>query len=215
MTETCTYLRLKVRRSSLALSRSPTENVALPRKVLCRPRQKKTEVVNNGQSRSLHLPVMHIIQFLSIHYLNYRRDPSNFIFMKRVITEERWHTSTIDSAFPSLFYPLSPLSHSSDNMCLLQAWCEQGVSVHKNWVMESEVGDELINNEERWSTFVENTHTRSLTGMSRCRHIHTHTSRKVLHLQITPSTCLFLLQERPCQGHGPLHTKLKQVINRY
>lgn len=30
----CTYLRLKVRRSSLALSRSLTENVALPRKQL-------------------------------------------------------------------------------------------------------------------------------------------------------------------------------------
>lgn len=35
MTETCSYLRLKVRRSSLALSRSPTENVAQPRKLLC------------------------------------------------------------------------------------------------------------------------------------------------------------------------------------
>lgn len=32
--KTCTYLRLKVRRSSLALSRSLTENVALPRKQL-------------------------------------------------------------------------------------------------------------------------------------------------------------------------------------
>lgn len=41
MTETCTYLRLKVRRSSLALSRSPTENVALPRKLLCRTRQRR------------------------------------------------------------------------------------------------------------------------------------------------------------------------------
>lgn len=33
---TCTYLRLKVRRSSLALSRSLTANVALPRKQLCK-----------------------------------------------------------------------------------------------------------------------------------------------------------------------------------
>lgn len=41
MTETCTYLRLKVRRSSLALSRSPTENVAQPRKLLCGTRKRR------------------------------------------------------------------------------------------------------------------------------------------------------------------------------
>lgn len=41
MTETCTYLRLKVSRSSLALSKSPTENVALPRKLLCKTRQRR------------------------------------------------------------------------------------------------------------------------------------------------------------------------------
>lgn len=47
---------------------------------------------------------------------------------------------------------------------LLQA--EQRVSTYENWVMEQEVGNEPINNEERWTTFIENTHP----------YTHTHTT---------------------------------------
>ena len=49
MAGTFTYLRLKVSRSSLDLSRSPTENVALPRKLLCRTRQRRKKNVKMEQ----------------------------------------------------------------------------------------------------------------------------------------------------------------------
>ena len=87
MTETCTYLRLKVRRSSLALSRSPTENVALPRKVLCRPRQKKQRWLTMGEVD------LFIYPSTFIYHMNYRRNPSDFIFVKCVITEEQWQVT--------------------------------------------------------------------------------------------------------------------------
>lgn len=54
------YLRLKVSRSSFALRRSPTENVALPRKLLCRYRteKKKKKLVNKVSNKELNNKTM-------------------------------------------------------------------------------------------------------------------------------------------------------------
>lgn len=62
--ETWTYLRLKVRRSSLALNRSLTENVALPRKQLWKQdRKEKVDIMLSPNSYDTKKNVMSMVVF--------------------------------------------------------------------------------------------------------------------------------------------------------
>lgn len=153
--------------------------MALPRKLLCKYRTKKKE----ARKWSIRERVKQLKKTTELLFWSHHRGDSN-----KHKPFAKYNSETSENKFLFCLPLIRFLSFlCSDNMCLLQAQYEHGVSAHENWVMAREVGDEPIGNEERWSTFLGYAHVPSFlnrNGQIRARLL----TPTVLHLHVTPST---------------------------